>query len=58
MHMGKKKKKGAAKPTRPPKPRRPADPAKVSYLFGPGFADISRVIRSTTDKARTEQSTI
>lgn len=53
MHMGKKKKKGAAKPTRPPKPRRPADPAKVSYLFGPGFADISRVIRSTTDKART-----
>lgn len=51
MHMGKKK--GTTKPARPPKPRRPEDPAKVSYLFGPGFADISRVIRSTTDKART-----
>lgn len=46
------KKKGKAKPARPPQPRKPADPAKTSYLFGPGFADISQVIRSTTAKVR------
>lgn len=49
--MGKKTTK-APKSARPPKPRRPDDPAKTSYLFGPGFDDIRQVIASTTGKAR------